>query len=273
MSLRVRDVRAKTLAIAARELMKSWTFRHHAGIPHTGYEPGLLRNRVRLLSLLDSKEGELGSLIRFINTNQHESYSQFFQDMWVLQKTNQKRGGFFVEFGATDGIYLSNTLQLEKDFGWTGILAEADPSWHRALVANRIAKIDKRCVLDQSGLLVKFASAKSPSLSSTVDTMSNDEHAQARREHTVIEVETVSLNDLLSDHGAPRRIDYISVDTEGTEYKIMNEFDFDKWTVDFFSIEHNHTAQEHALDSLMTARGYQRCLKEFSGCDAWYERT
>ena len=273
MSLRVRDVRAKTLAIAARELVKSWTFRQHAGIPHTGYKPGLLRNRFRLLNLLDSKEGELGSLIRFINNNQHESYSQFFQDMWVLQKTNQKRGGFFVEFGATDGIYLSNTLQLEKDFGWTGILAEPDPSWHRSLVANRMAKIDKRCVLDQSGLLVKFASAKSPSLSSTVDTMSNDEHAQARRENTVIDVETVSLNDLLSDHGAPRCIDYIAVDTEGTEYKIMNEFDFDRWTVDFFSIEHNHTEQEHALDSLMTACGYQRCLKEFSGCDAWYERT
>src|SRR5437773_6149661 len=225
-------MREKSLAVAARSLLKSWTFRDCAGIPHSGYEPGTLRNRFRLLTLLGAMEGELGSFIAFINDSKHESYSQFFQDMWVIKKTNQKRSGFFVEFGATDGIYLSNTCQLERDFDWAGILAEPDPSWHRSLIANRTARIDKRCVLDKSGLRIKFASAKLPSLSSTVDTMFADLHADARREHTVIEVETVSLNDLLFDHGAPSHIDYISVDTEGTEYKILNEFDFDKWMVD-----------------------------------------
>ena len=112
-------------------------------------------------------------------------------------------------------------------------------------MANRTAKIDTRCVLDRSGLVVKFASTKSPSLSSTVDTMSNDAHAVDREDHKVIDVRTISLNDLLAENSAPACIDYVSVDTEGSEYTIMNEFDFEKWTVDLFSIEHNHSVAKN----------------------------
>ena len=51
------------------------------------------------------------------------SKSQLKQDIFVLLETGFKRNGFFVEFGATNGIDLSNTYLLEKRFGWNGILA------------------------------------------------------------------------------------------------------------------------------------------------------
>lgn len=38
-----------------------------------------------------------------------------------------QKHGFFVECGANDGQYLSNTLQLETESQWTGLLIEADP--------------------------------------------------------------------------------------------------------------------------------------------------
>ena len=38
-----------------------------------------------------------------------------------------QREGFFVECGAYDGETRSNTLNLERELGWSGVLIEADP--------------------------------------------------------------------------------------------------------------------------------------------------
>ena len=41
---------------------------------------------------------------------------------------NNLRDGFYIEAGAVNGIWQSNTLLLEQDLGWTGILIEPDPN-------------------------------------------------------------------------------------------------------------------------------------------------
>ena len=46
--------------------------------------------------------------------------SQIGQDVFVLYSLNWKKGGYFLDFGATNGVDLSNTYLLEKDFGWKG---------------------------------------------------------------------------------------------------------------------------------------------------------
>ena len=38
-----------------------------------------------------------------------------------------KRNGFFIEAGALNGEMGSNSLSLEIDLGWSGLLAEGDP--------------------------------------------------------------------------------------------------------------------------------------------------
>ena len=46
------------------------------------------------------------------------SRSQLSQVLWVLEQLQWNRGGYFVEFGATDGVLLINSWLLEKHFGW-----------------------------------------------------------------------------------------------------------------------------------------------------------
>lgn len=44
----------------------------------------------------------------------------------VVVLFDQQPPGFFVEAGALDGEYLSNTLYLERKKNWTGLLVEPD---------------------------------------------------------------------------------------------------------------------------------------------------
>jgi DNA-directed RNA polymerase subunit E'/Rpb7 len=61
----------------------------------------------------------LGSLFRLPDYwKEALSYSQAGQDVWVYGEVfNQSRCGFFVDLGAFDGVFLSNTYLLEKDMG------------------------------------------------------------------------------------------------------------------------------------------------------------
>jgi hypothetical protein len=88
----------------------------------------------------------------------------------------------------------------------------------------------------------------------------------------VISVETVALNDLLESYGAPRAIDYISIDTEGTELEILGHFDFSRWDVRLFSIEHNGADREQKLDRFMHERGYERRYSNYSLFDGWFRK-
>jgi hypothetical protein len=85
-------------------------------------------------------------------------------------------------------------------------------------------------------------------------------------------VETVSLNDLLAGWDAPRRIDYLSLDTEGSELDILQHFDFAARDVRLISVEHNHTARRRPIFDLLTARGYRRRFETLSSVDDWYVR-
>jgi hypothetical protein len=94
--------------------------------------------------------------------------SQIGQDILALCANGLKRNGFFVEFGASDGVELSNTFLLEKKFGWTGILCEPGNIWHKDIAKNRNCFIDTRCVWSQSEELIDFAQASNAWLSTVV---------------------------------------------------------------------------------------------------------
>jgi FkbM family methyltransferase len=199
------------------------------------------------------------------------SSGQLRQDVFAAAALGFKRDGYFVEFGATDGVYLSNSLLLERDFGWTGVLAEPARHWHAALAAARTARIDKRCVHVETGKTLAFREVDlDPGLSTLSDYQESDSHGLARRSGADYPVETVSLIDLLREHGAPSVIDYLSIDTEGSELDILEAFDFSAYTFRVITCEHNHTANRNAILRLLRRNGYRRVLNAISLFDDWY---
>ena len=89
---------------------------------------GLSLLKTKNLKQLIKIENDVKDLLLFSrkykNLNFDNIKSQINQDIFVLYTLDWKREGYFVEFGATNGIDLSNTYLLEKNFGWKGILSE-----------------------------------------------------------------------------------------------------------------------------------------------------
>jgi FkbM family methyltransferase len=201
------------------------------------------------------------------------SHSQIAQDLFVTFALGDRRNaGYFVEFGAGDGRELSNTYHLEHDLGWSGILAEPNPAYVEALRRNRRCVVSDRCVWSRTGERLRFAVVEDDPALSTLDSFrGGDRHDRTGSRE--IEVVTISLADLLREHGAPHQIDYVSVDTEGSELAILQAFDFRAFDISVFTVEHNHGPSRAGIRRLMGEHGYVRLLEEFSRWDDWYVRA
>ncbi|KYH44966.1 FkbM family methyltransferase [Branchiibius sp. NY16-3462-2] len=211
------------------------------------------------------------AFLAFVAAHRTQSHSQILQDLWVRFELGDLREGFFVEFGATDGKTNSNTWILENQFGWTGILAEPNPVWHSALHDNRNVAIDTRCVAAKSGETVRFIATDStdPELSGIADFSAGRHFDSARESGRELDIETISLDDLLAQYEAPAHIDYLSIDTEGSELEILANFDLGARSISLMSVEHNE-ATAGPIDALLADHGLERVFPQYSQWDAWY---
>lgn len=66
-----------------------------------------------------------------------EFYSQAGQDIFVLSVLNGKKGGIFLEIGASHPQIISNTFLLEKKFDWSGIQIELDEKLAKQCISER----------------------------------------------------------------------------------------------------------------------------------------
>lgn len=198
------------------------------------------------------------------------SKSQLKQDFLVLSELNFKTKGYFIEFGATDGVGFSNSFLLEKHFGWNGILSEPSKRWHNQLKKNRNCSIETNCVWSKSNETLDFFDAKN-GLLSTVNKFANSDFRK-REKMRSYKVTTISLRDMLIKHDAPKNIDYLSIDTEGSEYEILKDFDFNEYNIKVITVEHNYTEMREKIYELLTKFNYVRKYKEVSQCDDWYVR-
>ena len=61
---------------------------------------------------------------------------------------------------------------------------------------------------------------------------------------------------MLDKYNAPKKIDYLSIDTEGSEFDILKNFDFNKYEIKVITCEHNFTNSKEKIISFLTSIGY-----------------
>jgi len=251
----------------ACEFSKKNKIEHHV-ILEQAYDQGLL---------IDEDKQLLIDFIKFIKVNKKKIRSQLYQDIFASFVVNDKFNKSYLEFGATNGIDLSNTYILENEFSWSGSLAEPDQNWIDDLRKNRPnSNIISKCIWSTSGKKLNFFSSNTHVLSSLDDFKYSDINSMpgntaARvKEGKNYQVETISLNDVIFNYFDGKTPSYISIDTEGSEFEILNSFDFTKYQPIIFTIEHNFTDLQKKIDDLMKKNNYSRIFRDLTLFDAWY---
>jgi FkbM family methyltransferase len=144
-------------------------------------------------------------------------YGQNGEDA-ILWRFFNRSDGFYVDVGAFDGLYLSNTKVFE-DAGWQGLLVEALPEYAEIARANRSARVvnaavgsDNGTVMLQADTTGLFSSTKDPKIGEI------DQHFKASGldppTWTNVQVPAVTLQELL-DECPP--VDLLALDIEGAE--------------------------------------------------------
>ena len=187
-------------------------------------------------------------------------FSQVGQDRFLLENFFLgKRGGVFVDVGAYDGEQYSNTLFYERTMGWTGLCVEPLPSAFAKLKATRSAICENVCVADVEGE-AEFLEADDmgplEKMFSGLSAHFDPRHLkrlQYTKDRVVRRVPVTKLATLLDKHSL-YRIDYCSIDTEGSEFAILSALDFDRFHISLLTVEDNWG--DDRIPKLLTAKGY-----------------
>jgi FkbM family methyltransferase len=193
-----------------------------------------------------------------------------FNDRWIVEEVFKgMKNGFFIEAGAWDGRAGSCTYVLEKELDWTGILIEPMPLYFTDLKNNRPNSI---CV--NKGLssypgsleyyhfdgwagyngfpsLNKFGEAQ------WWDKVNSNVKGVVPQKYNI---ECVTLYNTLIENNAPKVIDYLCLDTEGSELEILKNFPFDKYKFKTISIEFS----PQPLTDILIKNDYMQVTNSFS---------
>jgi FkbM family methyltransferase len=204
------------------------------------------------------------------------SFSQHGQDRFVFERffKNRAAPGRFVDVGAYDGVKFSNTLLFEQ-LGWTGLCIEPMPEAFQKLKSARQAVCINCAVADGNGMGA-FLEVDMPSgfetmysgLKANFDERHKQTIKQWGKNPREIKVQIRRLGDILDEQGLGA-IDYMSIDTEGSEWKILRDFDFRAHDVRVLSVENNY--RDGKIRNHLAENGYQ-LIHVFARIDELYAK-
>ena len=145
----------------------------------------------------------------------------------ALLHASNSTAGSFVELGALDGVRFSNTIMLERCWGWRGLLVEANPVSYAALEhSGRTAHTEHAAVCEAgSGNVTIVTSSKYSEMSGFLSSFRNGSMRRFARRVNLQDTSVVPcarLDVLMERVGLPERVNFLSLDVEGAEFQVVS---------------------------------------------------
>ena len=202
------------------------------------------------------------------------SYGQFNEDEFILSQYTQSVG-FAIEVGGADGINGSPTKCLE-DRGWKTLLVEPNPELFR--VAKERRPYVYQCAagnenVDNVGMTIYTLDGGNQTAVSGLkpNVKLIEQHQHLIKDQYLELVNQRTLNSLINQWGEElgepiTNIDFLSIDTEGTELDVIEGIDLSKWKPKIIALENNF--EDHNYRRTMYNYGY--VLYERIGVNDYY---
>jgi FkbM family methyltransferase len=177
--------------------------------------------------------------------------SQYYEEWIVRDFFRDRRGGVFVDIGASDAKLLSNTWYLEQALGWSGIAVDAQAEYAAGYAAARPkTRFRTFFVADRSDERARLFLNDTPVVASSAPAFTSRWGAV----RDVREIPTITLDDLL-DAERVTAIDFLTIDIELAEPQALAGFTIGRFTPRLVCIEAHPEVRQRVLD-YFSANGY-----------------
>ena len=167
-------------------------------------------------------------------------------DQKLLELFNYKKDGFFIELGANDGISQSNTAMFEFYFNWKGILIEPSIIGFNKCQYYRKNSVclNYACVSNNYTSKYIMGDFKDNNLQGSIDGKQLLRKKNIQRE--LIKVKTITLEKILDLYlDKNKKIDLLSLDTEGYELNILKGLNLNKYRPYYILVEITNITNEN----------------------------
>jgi len=199
----------------------------------------------------------LDTLKTKINKQFFGSYSQHSEDVIVAKLLKDIKNGTYVDIGANDPEYISNTRYFYER-GWRGINIEPHPEMYQKIVNNREEDINLNVgIASEEGELTFYKLDKeNETAGSTFD--KNIAEELSTKGYTIsaeIKMPVLNLSNVLDKNLNSRKIDLMSVDTEGFDLEVIKGNDWQRFRPTVLIIE--TTINKDQIIDFMLEKNYK----------------
>lgn len=193
------------------------------------------------------------------------SGSQYLEDIFIDSIFRGKKNGFYVDVGANDPNELSNTKRF-YDFGWSGINVEPNVKMHELLCRERSRDINLNVGIGAGPAELIFYELSPDTLStfnskSALDSVKNNSASLISEK----KIRVIPLSEVFKEFARGNHIDFLSVDSEGYEYEILNSNNWSLYRPTAIIVEVN---QDEGMNILRYLNDQSYVMVYYNGTNA-----